>query len=456
MTKSNKESRKYSGHHSKNDSKEHYHLKSKSYKNTQSEHKSKDKNWRYKYIDSSNKKKYNFGVPILIGSIIIILLFLGGYFILQSGGTTHVFPPNHPGGVLNNITNASNAITSNNLNKTDPNILLYESAVQKSNYSICLLINDTHVQDECLGTFSNTSVEACSKLNNISKRYDCISQFAKSNNLISLCNYLNGTNETNGTDYVSKCKLSVDSCYGLNGTDLSLCKAKEYNDSTLCFDDQSCILGFVKYKNDSTYCDAFNGVYNIRSCKSYITGTDYCAQLDDSNTKQLCYMKLAQYTLDSSYCQNTVKYTYAQNECYYRVALGAKDPNLCKYEDLTYRSKCYEDYAEKYSDPTGCMEIDPLAKIHYNNCFIHLSLQTHNASLCVYLPAYLRESCYASAIYDNTTYVYPASNCDKITDQAWKTACYQALASRTNDTAYCNYIENDYSKQRCLDIAKNK
>jgi len=428
--------KKYSGHRSRHHSKEKFHPKTAEHP----EH--KDKSWRYKYVHPSKKGKPN--MPLIVGGgLILLLLLFGGYAVLQLLNTNSVVVTNH--GNLSNMSKTNMTNMTNETLATDPNLLLYDAALQKSNYSICLQINDTRIRDKCLGNFSQKNSEACLEVNDTSERYGCISAFAKSRHLISFCD-----NIVNQSD-VLKCKLSVDQCYGLNDTKLKLCKAEQYNDTTLCSGDSQCILNFAKYKNDSSYCNAFTSDYNQNSCKSYMTGTDYCKGMGDTNAGQLCYMKLAEYTLDSSYCSHTVQYTYAQNECYYRVAMETKNFNLCEKEDLTYRWKCYKDYAEKYSDPTGCMKIDPLAEIHYNNCFIHLSVATHNASLCVYLPLYIREKCYASAILGkDRTIMFPADNCKGVTDDAWKTFCYRELAMRTNSTSYCSYIDNDYSKNECI------
>ena len=408
---------------------------------------------RYNYVHPSKKKK-SIALPLFLGTLVLIFIFIGGYLLLQPVlNNTNISNTNNISGVGNASQNSTNANNSNLLvnDSSHLDLIIYNSALKQNNYTICWKISNASLKDKCYAHFSNQSLDACVNIVNVTLKYPCITKFAKSKHMFSICDKLG----TNNSQLVLKCKKYVDICYGLNGTVLSTCKAEQYNDSTLCERNTDCLLNFSLYQKDPSYCDEMSGTYNKYACRSYILKSDYCKNLnDDSNTKQMCYMKLAEYTSNASYCKYTTEYTYAQNECYYRVALKSKDMSLCEKEDLTYRWKCYEDYAEKYKDPKGCMKIDPLAEIHYNNCFIHLSIWTHNASLCEYLPIYLKERCYASAVYGNLTYVFPVSNCEGIKDVSWKNACFKSLVERTNDTSYCNYIQDDGYKQICLNAIK--
>lgn len=404
---------------------------------------------KYKYIPPHKKRKTldmrkytTVGATLGVTAIIIVLLLIG-YFMVAKG------PVNEEENTKTQIEE-NKTISNETSNKTVsiPEFDKYIKATSSGNVSMCLNISNNATKEMCLENLSSNSIEACKLLQNATKKMKCITKLAKEKNILALCNYIDGEKQ-------DECKKSVNACYGLNGTAFRTCMAKEHDNIDMCEDDKECMIKYVSYKNNSEYCEAFGNEPTIMACKGYLSGSDKCKDIENKGNKEFCYRKLAEFTKQSDYCSYIKKDTYHYNQCYYKIALDTGKYELCEKIDLAYKWDCYKDYAEKYKDPKGCMKIHPMATNAYNNCFINTSIATHNASLCTYLPGYLIEKCYASAIYNDPTYIYPKENCEGILNKAWKNACYTELAIRTKNKTYCNYIGDDAPRDRCISLAED-
>jgi len=318
----------------------------------------------------------------------------------------------------------------------------YDMAVAGMNFSECQQIENATLRQDCYEELSSVSMDACTALEDLSKKEECITAFATAQGNISMCDYLEDSLD---------CQLAVDPC--LLSDNMKLCRAVEYEDPSECGQDTDCLLNYSITKKDKDACELIQNTAVSVACASVIDSMDNCKTLEKQAQRDYCYQLYAIYTDDYLECSEITENTQYAIDCFATFAARRGDVEICEADGFKLDTmwECYTKYSLMSGNISGCERIHELAKTNKFNCAFEFAKQYGDPSACTVIDSLVtRDTCYQGAmIYSNENLKW--ENCAGVTDFNWRNKCYTESAKLYDDITLCDYAEEDYAQRSCRD-----
>lgn len=163
-----------------------------------------------------------------------------------------------------------------------------------------------------------------------------------------------------------------------------------------------------------------------------------------SKEKQAKIEELAIKNNDPSLCEKlpvSIPDIEPRSECYFRVALGTKNPELCRKTRLG--GYCYGQIAIRYKDISMC-SYAPSNDAH--TCYINAAPEVGGTDTCDKIQDInYKVKCYT--VIKNQT----LELCNQVGIEVIRNQCYYGLALRENNQTICDKIINDNAdKESCV------
>jgi len=236
-------------------------------------------------------------------------------------------------------------------------------------------------------------------------------------------------------------------CNRYKGDDYLFCMINRTGNLSLC-PDETCIVRFAEWSEDSDVCDTFEHDFDRMFCLSYVTGTDRCRELSPGSLRQfLCYEKLGALTGDPHYCEQIDVDNDYRKRCYTEVAIARADYSICKNLRRSYhRDYCYITYANATGDPTPCDLLFVNSKTPL--CYKNAALTAKDPRVCNGIKDdHKRQVCYQTVF--NAVDTLDPQVCEGLLDQSWVWACLEYSAVKNNDPKICDEITDPNARARC-------
>lgn len=287
-------------------------------------------------------------------------------------------------------------------------------AAQTKNYSICALVRPSSGADACISSIAESehNVSMCEKINSTSPEYEgCIENVTFADNNVNYCLLLKGRNE-------SSCAYTV-------------AQNNQFSNKSYC--------GAI---NNSSIQNICNYTYYYQFAKTSRQPT-YCSYLPSgTNTSVITSMLLTdsnQSLLGSGYLPYSALNVTPQGLCYYKVALLLNDKNYCSYVNGVLSQICNQSFSNSVN-------------LNISNLSTNSNSIAQNfTAYCGSFPEQFQPICifglYTSMALKNGSVSY----CLAISNITYQYSCITQLASRYNQSSYCDYITNNVSTQQaCL------
>lgn len=319
-----------------------------------------------------------------------------------------------------------------------------EQALNESDPAYCLKL-PANERDDCILPISNDSLSNCLQIVEYGKRRQCLFHHAYESGNISICDLMDGLDSEECIE-----ELSPPCTFVLVENERGRCLAFAYMNYTYCRDDE-CFMDYAFAFGDREACSRMNSSAKAEGCRSAVSHTDGCKELEGSY-KHLCYYIYALgednptrcYYIDGSY-DSQIAY-----DCFLHFAVEDDNPSLCSAVHLSKEWECYTAYALQSGNKEGCYAIDTRAPESREDCFRDFAYEYGDLLSCNEIDSeYVREICYSALIFgDDASLSF--GECNGIFVPQWKDKCFQRLAELEEDILYCNYVEGAGVKANCL------
>ncbi len=313
--------------------------------------------------------------------------------------------------------------------------LLTRTAIGSSGIQACRSIIFAQQRYNCIGNLANTTGNylVCSYLPIQSSSYQCIRTVAEKRQNASICSSINSSDPMYDScvENVSYEKNDLSLCLGLRGANESACAyaiARQNLFSSLSYcnaignESQRATCGYIFYYNVAT---STNTPSNCGYLPNVTNGTLLSLIVSRGNTNQS--------GADFNYFSYTALNITPKEYCYYNVAKSTKDKSLCGYTSGTISQICNSSFS---ANSTASLNI------------------TSATALCAAAPSYEQALCTYGIFTEKALADQNVSSCFEITDMNYQNSCIVDLASRYNDSSYCNYIDNNNTAQQaCIQSA---
>ncbi|MCH7567918.1 MAG: hypothetical protein IIA87_00705 [Nanoarchaeota archaeon] len=216
----------------------------------------------------------------------------------------------------------------------------------------------------------------------------------------------------------------------INSQDLKKCEQLKIGSQSLCYEE----IG----KKTRDY----------RACNKIEDGLEH----DPYALKEICYQHIARHLEDPEICE-LIEYTGRKDGCYLLVALRSHEIDLCyKINNEREKTFCTKKVSILLAGPSYChnnTEIDQMA------CYLDLervqrseitAKRKLNVEECKELKYKESQEICVGFIAKKTE---NPELCEQITTGIISADCYRNLAIIKKDSSYCEYIEDQESKQTC-------
>lgn len=392
---------------------------------------------QYTYSKKEKESKSNM---LLIGVLIVLIVIVAGTVVIfmmnqkpDDGNGIDITPPNK----------------TNQTNETEcDEECLAVKAITNNDVEYCKQIEDEEISQYCYKHLSNTSLDACIHVKNISIYNECVVMHAEKEKDPDICEYL--------ADNIVECKAGVDECYLSLGYEKRICLADKHKNVSYCEEDQDCIYQYSMTNEDAQACDLIVDDAKKYACSSILRDQDECYFIESTAKKDLCRFLWGQGTGDKLICTMITTGTVYARDCFTHFAIETNDPNFCSYGEtleLDDRWDCYINYSLGTGDTNGCEKIDKRAPTSKFTCYYELAKKFGNPHACDLIgdPGQTN-TCYVGAIIgnENLDYLY----CKDIRSITWKNKCYTEYAKIKKDTSFCDPIETMNERDACYDAVE--
>ncbi len=226
----------------------------------------------------------------------------------------------------------------------------------------------------------------------------------------------------------------TDSCY------LFVSQNPSSDPQTVCADAHTmgksdvCYYGFALGRKQKTYCEKIAAQDASDDC--YSSFVQYhifeCDKIVDASKKNRCFDSLAQYSNDTSTCEN-IQLGSDRDSCYYTMANENKNATIClKMADPTRSDRCYDQnifytvmkkYPSSESATDTCHSTNGSEAVSSGQCYISEAKSKKDPALC-----------------------------NRIWFDWQKDECYLKMAQLLKDTSLCEMVHNysgEYTRDGC-------
>ncbi len=397
-------------------------------------------NDKYKYEPKEDKWK-NRSIFATFFIVIIVLAIAVFIFINSIAGTTgnshYVY-----GSEKENETTV----------KTCDELCLLAQAVKNKNSSICEILSNEIIAQECFEKTASYSLDSCLKVIDYTKRKECINQNAITQKSMDIC--LNLETEKDRNESIGK----ADECYFKTGVDKNTCMEIKTLDPSKCNKNENCILEYSDKTKDVNACGLMALEPDQYACAAIGKDEDNeCKKIGYMNGEDSCYKSVAIWTNRSSICTLISDSNEYMRDCYAYFAIQQNNLDFCNNVDFDYRWECYTNYSVGTKNISGCLAINYWAKISKKICYYDYAMTNRDPGACTGMeePG-SKVSCYSASIMRNSTEPIPPKNCENVIDGVWKDKCYMVSAEKNNDLTICSYIADNSVENVCLDKWRTK
>lgn len=330
-------------------------------------------------------------------------------------------------------------------------LCLLSKAVKDKNASVCEILTDKIIAQECFEKTAKYSLDSCLKVEDYAKRKECITENAVEEKSIDIC--LSLETETDRNECIGK----ADECYFKTGVAKNTCLAIRNLDYSLCNKNVQCILNYSDATKDVNACGQMPLEPEQYACAALGTDDDdECKKIGYMNGQDSCYASVAIWTNRSAICSLISGSNMYMRDCYAYFSIQQNELSYCNNVDLDYRWECYTNFSVGTKNLSGCDAINYWAKTSKKICYYDYAMSNRDPGACTNMeePG-SKVSCYSASIMRNATEPIPPQNCEKVLDGVWKDKCYMVSAEKNNDLTICDYIKDNSMETACLDKWKN-
>lgn len=397
----------------------------------------------YKYISPEQKKAQEKMIFIGGGLALLVISLIGVWFLLQ-------MPPEPPGPELPTLNITPTPQNETEECKTDD--CLVELAWNEQNPTICELVDNETLQQDCFESLARIYFTACERVIDYEEKRECAFAHARKENSIRPCQRLGLENGDKRA-----CILTIDSCYFEDEEEQPTCRALAWDDVSYCGHEPECVTTYANSTQNFTSCGEIEGLPNQYACVSLAKGESVCGELAGEFQIDYCHELYAKQSYQSSECAEIRPATEYEWRCFAYFAINEGDYEICDDVDLRERWTCYKNYSVETNDVNGCIAISEYAPTAKATCYFDLAMIYGNPEVCEEITddAAQKGRCYSAAIY-NPAQPIPLENCHDVSDASWKNSCYGEVAKHTGDESICNiYIREEGERQLCIIRAQN-
>lgn len=336
--------------------------------------------------------------------------------------------------------NSGSTVVNQSVNKSSEELILGK-AISEKNPQLCEQLET--LQQDCYEALAGESQEACLKVEEYSKKKECILSFVQDSESTVLCNELEEVDK-------NACGLLVDPCYTTAGEERKLCLAIDNNDYSYC-EDTTCFLEFARETGNTSVCEVLDLPAEQTACESIAGKIDKCVYLGLIAQRDLCYELYATINDVSYYCGEIADDSAEAYDCYTYFAINKEDHTYCAnlVDALNNPAGCYNEYAVQTGDLQGCIEIDELGAGYTSQiekCYFDYAVGNYKPAVCEKLQHDAQSICYGQSMEGEELAI---ESCNEMTDEVWKDKCYKESAKKNDNPLYCDSIDDADQKASC-------
>ena len=379
-------------------------------------------------------RKNNFIIfVIFLVAIVAIALYING--LPKANGEEDYIEIN-----TSQNTSGDLGVKNQTVNESSEEFVLGK-AISEKNPQLCEQLET--LQQDCYEALAGESQEACLKVEDYSKKKECVESLVQESGSAFLCKELEETDQ-------NACGLLVDPCYTTTGEERKLCLAIKNNDYTYC-GDTTCFLKYAKETGNTSVCEVLDLPAEQSACDSVAQKQDKCVYLGLVAQKDMCYRLYATIVDSSYYCGQISADSTEAYTCYTYFAVNTGNYTFCAnlVDVLNDPDDCYTEYAVKTGDLQGCIEIDKLGSGYTSQrekCYVDYAVGNYKPAVCEKLKYTAQSICYGQSMEGEEL---PIESCNEMNDGVWKDKCYKESAEKNDNPLYCNSIDDTDLKASC-------